>query len=233
MQTQQLTKNVLLKELHGLPVYRFHRHNLRPWDRKLPPLVAQEADNAQRWEIEPPTPGLIFGALLVSLVVYQLLWLLPVYSNAEHIAAVWKNILIPSIIYDEPKVWLSLWIVSHLASGLTLWFVWLTGGWIKHVPELLPLGIAFFAECMWIDVAVYVARLDILTMLWVMVACCLAVAIRLLWVKKVAIGSIFLIPHFAASLAMVIYSGAFWSFHGQTYVWLQDVPRPPQQAPTS
>lgn len=232
MQSSQLTKNVLMKELRTLPIYRFHRHNLRPWDRKLPPLVAQEADNEQRWEIEPPSPSLIFGALFLSLTMYQLLWIMPVYINYDHLTEAWKNVEIPSLVYNEPKVWLALWIVTHLSSGLTLWFVWLTGGWIKHVPELLPIAIAFFCECMWIDIAVYVARLDILTILWVMISCCHVIAMYLLWSKKVAIGSIFLIPQFAASIAVTVYTGAFWSLHGHTYMWLGDVPREPVPAPS-
>lgn len=232
MQPQtELTKNVLMKELRTLPIYRYHRHNLRPWDRKLPPLVAQEADNEQRWEMEPPSLLTIFGALFVSLAMYQLLWIMPFYVNQEHAAAAWKNIEIPQIIYNEPKVWMGLWIVTHLSSGLTLWFVWLTGGWIKHVPELLPIALAFFAECMWLDIAVYVARLDILTVLWMMIALCHVIAMYLLWAKKVAIGSIFLIPMLGASVAMSIYSAAFWIQDGHTYSWLGDIPRDPQAAP--
>lgn len=231
--TADLTKSTLMKELRTLPIYRYHRHNLRPWDRKLPVLVAQEADHEEHWEIEPPSPLLIFGSLVLSLLIYQLLWLLPVYLNHDHIAAVWKNIAIPMLVYDEPKVWMSLWIVAHLCSGLTLWFVWLTGGWIKHVPELLPIAIAFFGECMWIDVAVYVGRLDLLVGLWVVISLCMMVSIVLLWRHKIAIGAIFLVPHFAACLSMIVYSAAFAHMHGKTYMWLGDIPRQPTPTPTS
>lgn len=230
---EELTKNRLVKELHRLPIYKYHRHNLRPWDRPLPALVLQEADAQQRWEIEPPSPCLIFSALFGCLAMYQLVWILPVLTNLKYITETWKNVELPSVVYDEPKVWLSLWVVAHLCSGLTLWFVWLTGGFTKHIPELLPIAIAFFGECVWVDIAAYSRRLDALVVDWIVITICVAVAAVLLWQKKIAIGAIFLMPHLAGSFSMIVYSAAFYSLHGPTYVWLGDMPREPTPTPTS
>lgn len=233
MTTVEHTTNLLVKELNNLPIYRFHRHNLRPWDRPLPVLVAQEADAQQHWEMAPPTPKEIFGSLFGCLALYQLLWLLPILVNYEHLGDIWKNIAIPGIVYNEPKVWMALWIVSHLSSGLTLWFIWLTGGLTKHVPELLPIAFSFFIECLWVDVVASAKRLDIVVGMWVLIMLALCVSVVLLWKKKIGIGSIFLLPHTALSIVMIVYSAAFAALHGSTYTWLGDVPRSPAAQPLS
>lgn len=224
-------KRALLRDVRRLPVYRDHRNNLRPWDRKLPVLLKQEVDQLDRWELEPPTGNRIFVTLLLCLLFYQLQWIIPYAVNQKKIWIVWENIALPSMVYFEPKVFAALWVVTHLCSGLSLWMVWLTEGFERHPWELLCLAIAFFAECPWLDVVFSTYRLDYTLAIWFCILVSEIVAMILMIRNGVKIGALFVLPMLAMTVAVLVYAFAFYDMYGKQITWLMDKPRAPQPQP--
>ena len=204
----------LYEELRYIKPYRDHRESLRPWDRKLPSTVVQEANKRALWITQPPSGYWLIFILVVCLVAVQIPAVVPLLANLEFIQGYWRDIELPSIVYHDARVLLAVSIVVHVSTAIALWFVYLSEGFAKHQLEIAPICLALLAECVWMDVAFYVGRLDYLLAIFCLIFASIAVAIVLLCKFEVVMSAVMLGPHVAGALAMIIYCVAFLQLHG-------------------
>ena len=200
-----------------MPLYRYFRRNMRPWDRRLPVLIEQEVDEKEHWTIAPPSFSRIALTLLAIAVVYQLMWVIPVTVNLVHIEETWRNVQTPGIVYDNPSVYIAIWVVVHLSSAFGLWMTWLAGGFEKHFLELIPLGVAFVLECLWFDLVFYTQRLDWTLLDWALILVADITLIGLLIANQLAIAAVFFLPHCVVCIPLIVYIAAYINMYGRCY----------------
>lgn len=211
------SKDTLYNQISSIPVYKNHRHTLRPWDRQLPPTIDQEANRRQQWELHPPKEWQIFLALLLCVVGALIAGCLSLTVNNERISIMWRDTNKPSLVYTNGKVLLAVWVVAHICSGFSLWFVWLAEGFEKHLRVMAGICLMLFLDCIWLDVLFYTYRLDVTIGLWVVVMGTIIVTQVLLVKDGIAIGALFLIPLLATSIAVLVYLAAFAAMFGTTW----------------
>ena len=205
----QRTQDALYRQVNNIPTYRKHRQNMRPWDRSLPPTVEQEMTKRQMWELFPPSRTLIIGLLFACLIGVVLAAIIPALVNYKRINQQWRDIEKPEIIYHEGRVLFAVYVVVHVCTGLSWWFVWLARGFDNHLRVMAGLSLLLFLECIWLDVIFYTYRVDITLAIWII--CILSI----LWTQafmikdKIEIGALFMIPHLALAIAVVVYVFAF------------------------
>ena len=95
-----------------------------------------------------------------------------------------------------------------------MWFIYLSEGFTKHQLELVPFALTLLCECVWMDVAFYIGRLDWTLMLWCAIALLTVVTQGLLIWKEVNIAMVFLLPQLGGSLAIIVYTIEFIKIHG-------------------
>lgn len=213
-------KKSLYDDINRISVYRNHRLNLRPWDRKLPPVVEQEANRRQLWALIPPTGLQIFGVLLLCLLSFQVVGILPFAVNRVHIEDTWQNMDKPMIVYHDAKVLLACWIVIHVCNGFAMWFIWLTEGFSKHQSEMLFFGISIFLECTWMDIIFFTHHLDWAMACWVLIFLSTLATQVLMFRNHVEIGALFLIPYAAGCIVVMVYIQAFIDKFGGEFALL-------------
>lgn len=199
----------LYDDIAGINVYRNHRESLRPWDRKLPPIVEQEARRRAMWITHPPSGWWMSLMLTLCILLWECIGLLPILSNYETVKAEWRDAHKPKLVYTNTAVLLASWVVIHLCTGFSLWFLWLTEGFDKHKTELVPFFLAGLCECCWVDMAFYNRRLDWVVLCWVLVALFVILTQVFMFRGGVEIGTLFLLPHLFASIVMIAYAIAF------------------------
>ena len=217
-ENQIIGRKNLYDDIRTIHVYNRFRDNLRPWDRQLPPIVEQEANRRDLWSIKPPTAKLIFFMMILCIALWQIVALMPLAANWEHINLAWTDTEKPSIVYDNPKVLLAAWVVTHLCSGFALWFLWIAQGFDKHALELAPMLIFAILEGLWCDILFYTHRID-----WVFAAWCTILFFIFLCqvaciYKGVSISALFLLPHVAAAVTVIVYCWYFLQIF-PTGVW--------------
>lgn len=208
-ESQFLGRKSLYDDISTIHVYKDFRDNLRPWDRQLPPIVEQEANRREIWSIKPPSGKLIFFMMFLCIAIFQVVALLPLAVNWEHIKLAWRDTDKPSIVYNNASVLLAGWIVTHLCSGLSLWFLWLAQGFDKHAVELAPMLIFAIIEGLWCDVLFYTMRVDWVLAVWCTILFFIVVCQIACIYNRVAISALFLMPHVGTSVTVIIYSYAF------------------------
>lgn len=208
------TGRTLYDDLKSIPIYKNHRESLRPWDRKLPAVVEQEANRRSMWIIKPPTGYEIAGVLLGCMIAMIAAAIVPFLVNREYIQLAWRDIEKPSVIYHDGRVLFAVYIFVHLCTAFGLWFIYLSEGFSKHQLELVPFCVAVLCECVWLDVAFYIGRLDWCLMLWCGITLLTVVTQCLLVWKEVNISAIFLLPQLAGAITMLVYIIEFIKLHG-------------------
>jgi len=199
----------LYDDISSIHVYAKYRDNLRPWDRSLPPIVEQEANRREMWTIKPPTGWAILGMMLLCLGLWQVVGLVPVAANWEHIKLAWRDTEKPEIIYDNPKVLMAAWIVVHICTGFSLWFLWIAQGFDKHALELAPMLIFGIIEGLWCDILFYTRRIDWVLAAWYVILLFIILCQIASVYKKCSITGLFLLPHVAAAITVIVYCHAF------------------------
>lgn len=214
MKEQIHAKKTLFEDINKISVYRYHRDNLRPWDRRLPPVVEQEANRRQLWVLKPPSPQKIIAMLVICLVLFQLVGVVPIAINEEHINDTWNNMLKPGIVYHDPRVIFACWVVVMCCNGLTMWFIWLAEGFDSHQLEMVPFAALIFSLCIWLDICFYTKRLDWTLYCWIAMLLFTLVSQLLLSRNGVEIGAVFLCPMVGACIVAIVYCTSFISMHG-------------------
>uniref|UniRef100_A0A7S1M2V9 Uncharacterized protein n=1 Tax=Neobodo designis TaxID=312471 RepID=A0A7S1M2V9_NEODS len=204
----------LYDDLKEIPLYRDHRETLRPWDRRLPAIVEQEANRRSMWIIKPPSGKVIMLVLLGCMIGFLAVALVPFLVNREFIELAWRDIEKPQVVYHDPRVLFAILIFVHLCSAFAMWFIYLSEGFSKHQLELVPFALTLLCECVWMDVAFYIGRLDWVLMLWGAIALLTVITQALLVWKEVNISMVFLLPQLAGAVAVMIYVVEFIKMHG-------------------
>jgi tryptophan-rich sensory protein len=204
----------LYDDLKSIPIYKNHRESLRPWDRKLPAIVEQEANRRSMWIIRPPSGYSISGVLLLCLLALVAIPLIPFLTNEDFIRLTWRDIEKPPVVYHDPRVLFAVLILVHVCSAFSVWFMYLSEGFNKHQLELVPFCLAVLCECVWMDVTFYVGRLDWTLMLWCAIFVLTLITQALLVWKEVSISMIFLLPQLAGALVVMVYTIEFIKIHG-------------------
>ena len=209
-----ISGKTLYEELRHLKPYQHHREALRPWDRKLPSTVEQEANRRTLWTTKPPSAELLFFVLVMCLAFTQIPAVVPLLSNLEFVQGFWNDVEKPAVVYHDARVLLAVSVVVHVALGLSLWFIFLAEGFSKHQLELAPIALALLAECVWMDVAFYVGRLDWVLAIFCVILAATVLAMVLLGYYEVSIAALMLVPYLCAAVAMIFYTVAFLNLHG-------------------
>lgn len=210
-------RDALYNQVNKIPTYRKHRQNMRPWDRSLPPMVEQEMVKRQMWELFPPSRVKIIGTLILCLIGVVFAAILPALVNHKRIEIMWRDMDKPTIVYHDGSVLFAVWIVVHICTALTWWFVWLARGFENHLKIMAGLSLLLFLECIWLDVVFYTQRLDTTLAIWIAATAIILITQILMIVDKIEIGAIFLIPHLACSAAIIVYIIAFLILHGKSW----------------
>jgi len=208
----------LYDEIKEIDVYRNHRESLRPWDRKLPLPVQAEANRRSEWTLNPPSTTEIFSVWLFCVALLLVVGLVPMYSNYTTMGYIWRDIEKPSIIYTNMGVLLAVWIIMHICTAMALWFVYLTEGWQKHQHVLLPFAITILLDAMWIDVMWSTYRFDYNLALWATYVAMTLVTMALMVRDEITIGALFLLPQFAVSIVIIVYTSEFMKMYGVMWV---------------
>lgn len=211
------SKDQLYEQISNIPVYKNHRLTLRPWDRQLPPTIDQEANRRQQWELNPPPTWKIFTSLALCILGVLLAGCLSMLVNNVRITQMWKDTNKPQLIYTNGKVLVAVWVVSHICTGLSLWFVWLTQGFEKHLKVMAGFCIMIFLDCIWLDALFYTYRLDLTVIIWVAMLITTFVTQVFLARDNIVIGSLFLLPFVGTSIAVLVYLVAFIFIFGTTW----------------
>lgn len=204
----------LYDELGTIPIYRNHRESLRPWDRKLPAIVEQEANRRSMWILKPPSGLYIAFVLLCCMIATIGIAIVPFLVNMTFIQDMWRDIPIPSIVYYDARVLFAVSIVIHICTAFALWFIYLSEGFSKHQLELAPLCLSMLLECVWMDVAFYIGRLDWTLALWCAIFALTFLAQIFLIKKDVVIGMVFLLPQLIGALVVMLYTIEFIKLNG-------------------
>jgi hypothetical protein len=204
----------LYDDLKEIPLYRDHRETLRPWDRRLPAIVEQEANRRSMWIIKPPPGWVIMSVLLLCIIGFLVVALTPFFVNQEFIELAWRDIEKPSVVYHDARVLFAVMIFVHISSAFGMWFIYLSEGFSKHQLELVPFALTLLCECVWMDVAFYIGRLDWTLMLWCAIALLTVITQTLLIWKDVNIATAFLLPQLGGSIAIIVYTIEFMKIHG-------------------
>jgi len=207
----------LYEDVERINVYRYYKDNLRPWDRALPAFLQFEGMKRNVWRTSPPTLKTILGVLLAALVAYALLALLPLYVNRTLIEQTWRDIQKPSKVITNATVLLAMWVVSHGASAFSLWFVYLSEGFGKHVIPMTTFGIAFFAECPWMDLLFDTYRLDWVTGCWATVLTFTLITMYLMRLEGMNVAALFLIPQVCCCCLVIVFCVEFMQIYGIKY----------------
>lgn len=206
----------LYDEIKEIDVYRNHRESLRPWDRKLPLPVQAEANRRSAWTLNPPSTTEVALVWFFCISLLLLVGLIPFYSNFETMGFVWRDVHKPTVVYTNTNVLLAIWIIVHLCSATSLWFVYLTEGWAKHQAVLFFFALTILLDVMWIDVMFYTLRFDYNLGLWIAYLVFSVVTIGLMLYDRIAIGAMFLLPQMALSIVFIVYTVEFMKLHGTT-----------------
>lgn len=209
----------LYDELHEIPVYRHHRECLRPWDRKLPLVVEQEAVRRSTWILYPPTTTWIFCVLLMCLVGEILVAVLPMFINIDRAMLTWRDLKKPHFVYIKLQLLLAVWIIMHLCSGFALWFIYLTEGFSKHQLCCFLFAVFVVLDCLWMDVFFGAQRLDWTTALWCVMLLATVVLQVALIRDKIYIAALFMLPQVAVSIAVLVYLFGFIKIMGTAFEW--------------
>lgn len=217
LSSQKNTGAMLYDELKKIDIYSEHRETLRPWDRRLPNVVTQEANRRAMWILKPPPNWFIFLVAVFSILSLEMILVLPFVWNLDRIHATWSQIPKPNVIYNDGRVLVAVAVICHLSSGFALWFVYLTEGFSKHQLELTLFACTVFGDCFWMDIVFYTGRLDWALIDWCCICFFTIATIVALVVRKVDLAAVFLLPQLAGSIAVIIYLIAFIDLVGPAY----------------
>lgn len=207
----------LYDEIKEIDVYRNHRDSLRPWDRSLPLPVQAEANRRSQWTLNPPSTTEVFSVLIFCIGLLLCVGLIPMYSNFTTMAYLWRDIVKPDIVYTNNDVLLAIWIIVHISTAMSLWFVYLTEGWYKHQLVLLPFAVTILLDCMWVDILWYTFRFDYALGLWGTYCLLTMVTMALMIRDDIGIGALFLTPQFILSCMIIVYLVEFMKIHGAEF----------------
>lgn len=208
----------LYDEIKEIDVYRNHRESLRPWDRGLPLPVQAEANRRSAWTLNPPSTKEVFSVWVFCIGLLLCVGLIPMYSNFETMGYIWRDIVKPEIVYTNTSALLAIWVVVHLCSGFSLWFVYLSEGWAKHQLVLLPFAITILLDAMWVDVLWYTYRFDYALGLWAVYCLMTMLTMVAMVADEIGIGALFLFPQLIISAMIMMYIVEFMKIHGSEFV---------------
>mmetsp|Transcript_9760 Transcript_9760/g.36364 ORF Transcript_9760/g.36364 Transcript_9760/m.36364 type:complete len:333 (-) Transcript_9760:1063-2061(-) len=124
---------------------------LRPWEPQPPKNYYKLIHSENPWFDQPPTQlrvvAILLLVLLYSCACAFLPWLINI-SVLDHRLTVLK---VPSWILPW---WFNIFAASftHINNGIGIWFIYLTGGFRKHLKKMIPWFLMLACQALWPDI---------------------------------------------------------------------------------
>eukprot|EP01064_Diplonema_japonicum_P007226 TRINITY_DN14911_c0_g1_i1.p1 TRINITY_DN14911_c0_g1~~TRINITY_DN14911_c0_g1_i1.p1 ORF type:complete len:231 (+),score=45.62 TRINITY_DN14911_c0_g1_i1:98-790(+) len=199
-----------------IAVFNKYLSTLRPWDSRPSEHYKEAVRIKNYWYDHPPSMAAMLGYLFLCIVINLTVAFLPCIVNYDRFFSLWRDLRKPDFVYEGTTALICSWGLSHIMSSLSVWFVYLTGGWVENWKAIIPYFLMLLSEGLLADVMFGARRLDYTTFL-VAASWTLCVLSMLSFTYITYLSAACLLPLFGCLCYLLFLLAYMWDLNGSSY----------------